>query len=369
MSEIRSDFPGGNVTNFEWLSPDLLRFEADPRGGLYAMWFHFVVEEPNSDLLQCELTNGPKSLGWPYQPYVRPVFRRAGEEWQRVPPTTLDPGTSAFQFSVSCQRSTTEIAFCYPYQLGDWNAFFGQHLAAAGGRIVELGEAEAGARLFAVEVGQGPKRILLTSRAHSGETPGTYTLEGILTGLIATGLEGLTVCAIPFLDAVGVINGMYGKERPPVDFNRAWVEDRTRPEILVYKDYLGSLPEPPVVAVDCHAPTATDPHCIECSSYPGAPADFADRLGRLVQTIAQACAMEPASALCMGKTHPHPGWYPDGFERSLSGHLQSTYGTLAFTMESAYHATHQGVTTSPSAWRMQGQLIAEGILSFLHAEG
>jgi len=369
MSEIRVDLPGGNGTNFEWRSADHLWFEADPRGGLYAMWFHFTVEKPDCDLLQCELTNGPRSLGWPYQPYVRPVFRRAGGEWQRVPPTALDTETGAFHFGVPCQRTTTEIAFCYPYQFDDWNSFFGQHLAAANARIVELGPAERGARLFAVEVGQGPTHIFLASRAHSGETPGAYTLEGILTDLIASGLEDLTVCLIPFQDADGVVNGMYGKERPPVDFNRAWVEDRTRPEVVAYKDYLESLAEPPGVAVDCHAPTATDPHCIECSSYADAPPGFDDRLSGLVQTIARTCEREPAAALCMEKTKPHPDWYPDGFERSLSGHLQSTYGTLAFTMESAYHATHQGETTGPSTWRRQGQLIAEGILSFLNAEG
>jgi hypothetical protein len=281
----------------------------------------------------------------------------------------VDADAGTVLFDVACRKTTTEVAFCYPYQHEDWQVFCREHLARFGLRRVDLGRSELGNPLFAVEVGSGPLGIWLTSRSHSGETPGSFTLEGILAEFADVQDPRLTVRAIPFLDLDGVVSGMYGKERPPVDFNRAWGTDPTRPEIRTYKEYLASLDRPPVVAADCHAPTATDPHCIEYSAFTGATSQWVNRLGGLVRQIARKCEQQPETALDPDKTRPHPGWYPDGFERSQAGFLQSTYGTLAVTLESAYHATHRGTVASPTVWRTLGRSIARGILGFLDEDG
>jgi len=361
---IRTDFPGGNGAAFEWPAPDRLRFEADCMGGRYSMWFHFVVEQPECDLLVCELVRAQTALGWPYNASVRPVFRVEGGEWERAAPPEIDAAAGAMRFEVPCRRRTTEIAYCYPYQLTSGRRFHEQSLAPAGARAVELGRSEGGHALLACEWGDGPVEILLAARQHSGETPGSFVLEGALAAFAGSGRADLTVRAIPFVDIDGVIAGMYGKDRPPVDFGRAWRGAR-RVEVEAYQRYLASLPHPPAIAVDCHAPSATDPHFVECGTHAGATPDFARRLKRLVEAVARRCAGNPLTALSAELTGAHPGWYRNGFEEAMSGYLQATYGTLAFTLETAYHAACNGEAVGPTAWRELGGSLAWGILDFV----
>ena len=263
---------------------------------------------------------------------------------------------------------TTEIAFCYPYQFGDWQRFYERRLASLGARILELGRSTGGNRLFACECGGGPVEVWLTARHHSGETPGSYSLEGLFTGLMTQAPRAFTVRAIPFVDVDGVVSGMYGKERPPVDFNRAWGGDTKRPEIETYKRYLSSLPKGPAVAVDSHAPCATDPHFIAYDFIQGPDPELPRRIEGLVARVTAECGREPDTALSEERGGLHPSWYPQGYDRCVSGFLQATFGTCAFTLESSYHATHTGLTVGPGTWRGLGGAVARGIIEFLREE-
>jgi len=86
---------------------------------------------------------------------------------------------------------------------------------------------------------------------------------------------------------------------------------------------------------------------------------------RLVECVTQRCAGNPRTALSAELTGPHPGWYPDGFERSCAGYLQATYGTLAFTVEVAYHAACNGEDVGPEEWRRLGRSVALAMTDFL----
>ena len=365
QTRIQADSPGGNGTDFEWLDSSTLRFAADRNGGPYSMWFHFVVEEPECDALVCELCHGETALGWPYRPWVRPVFRVAGGQWQRVPPTEVDAEGGTMRFRVECMRRTTEVAFCYPYQPSDWQSFYERDLRPAGARVAGIGHSEAGRPLLVYEWGDGPVEVLLVSRQHAGETPGTYALQGAFAGLVGLREPRLAVRAIPFADVDGVVEGMYGKERPPVDFNRAWRGEPRRVEIEAYKSYLESLARPPVIAVDFHAPSPSDPHYIDWGTCDGAPAEFEHRLTQLVERVSMRCAEDSRTALSAELTGRHPDWYADGFERSAAGYLQATYGTLAFILEVAYHAAGSGEEVGPAEWRKVGEAVAEGVRDFL----
>ena len=149
-----------------------------------------------------------------------------------------------------------------------------------------------------------------------------------------------------------------------MDFGRAWGGQRQRPEVEAYERYLASLPRPPAIAVDCHAPTAADPHFIECSAHAAAAPEFARRLERIVASVARRCAGNPVTALSPAMTRAHPNWYRSGFEAAMSGYLQARYGTLAFTLETAYHAACNGEAVGPRAWRELGESLAHGILDF-----
>jgi len=367
QTNVRIDFPGGNGIDFQWPSPGHLRFEADLRDGPCSMWFNFVVENPGSDVLHCEMVNGKTALGWPHQPHVRPVFRHDGEAWHRTPPSVTDKEAGRFEFDVECSGRATEIASCYPYQLADWEQFFARTLQPIGAEIVGLGKTGMGRDYFCCRFGGGPKVIWLAARTHSGETPGSYAMEGMLAQLADVCDPHVSVIAVPFIDLDGVVEGMYGKNRPPVDFNRSWHVEETRPEIRALKEYIDTLSAPPSMAVDLHAPTACDGHFI-CHSPTSLSPESAERLARMVKEIMAEAESDPGIALDPEMTGSHEGWYTNGPHHGMCGHLKATYSTIAFTLESAYHATHLGVEVGPPQWQKLGRLLARNVLSHIQED-
>jgi len=67
-------------------------------------------------------------------------------------------------------------------------------------------------------------------------------------------------------------------------------------------------------------------------------------------------------------TGSHEEWYTDGPQHGMCGHLKATYGTIAFTLESAYHATHLGAPVGPPQWRKLGRLLARRLFSHIQEE-
>jgi hypothetical protein len=362
LATVHVDFAGGNGAVFDWPGPDRLRFEADLKGGPVSMWFHFRVEDPACNGLHCELANGKTALGWPYRPHVRPVYRRPGATWQRTPPTTADKESGRFEFAVPCDGQTVEVAYCYPYQLADWEEFLRRTLQPAGAEIVDLGKTGMGRPYFACRLDRGPRLIWVAARAHSGETPGSYTLEGMLAEIAAARGTDIGFMAVPFIDLDGVAEGMYGKNRPPLDFNRAWCAEETRPEIRACREYLARLSRPPLIAVDLHAPTPYDSHYISHSPTLLAP-DKATLLARAVDAIVADAANDPALAMDPAMTGAHLGWFPQGEQHTMCGHIKQTYGAPAFAVENAYHATHCGAEVGPGEWRRLGRLIARHLMA------
>lgn len=101
-----------------------------------------------------------------------------------------------------------------------------------------------------------------------------------------------------------------------------------------------------------------------------APEIFRARVRRLAEAVTSACAASPATALDPEMTGEHHDWYaPHGFAGSLSGYLQAHYGTVAVTLESAYHRSTAGVLLTPTDWRSLGEAVGEGVSAWLREEG
>src|SRR5690606_20700503 len=101
--------------------------------------------------------------------------------------------------------------------------------------------------------------VYLIARQHSGETPGSWLLDGVVRYLSTP--EGqqisrnMCVWAVPFADPDGVADGSYGKDQTPWDLNRAWGSPR-RPEInAIQRDvHRWARRCRPQAIVDLHAP-------------------------------------------------------------------------------------------------------------------
>lgn len=360
MPIVRTDFPGGNGREFDWVSSDHLRFAADCGPGPVALWFHFRIEDFDGNRLVCEQTRGRTVLGWPFEPVVRPVCRRGAGLWKRSRP--LDVQSDTFRFELPEVAPNMEVAFCAPYQPDDWIHFLASHPCGHEARRLPIGRTENGLALDAWEWGDGADVVALTARAHAGETPASRVLEGMLDGFCAMGFVGLNVRVIPFLDLDGVTRGWYGKNRPPVDFYMAW-GNRARVETEAAARFLAE--KPPAVAVDLHAPLADNPSFLDLSLVDGASLRLRSDLSGLAADVLDALSATGPAAMDATRCVPHPAWFPDGFSLSLPGSLQARHETVAMTWESAYHVAADGSPISPESSREQGRRGAAAIVAFL----
>lgn len=365
---LNAAFPGGNAAGLRQTGPGRIEFRADPRGGPAALWYHFRVRAPGCARLRVDQVLDDALFGGLAAGRVRPVFRRTGGRWTRVANSALDAAARRFRFTVPCAGRDTEIAFCHPYQPAQWHRFAARVLRPAGARRVVLGRTEHGRNVEAWEVGDGPCTVLLTARHHAGETPGSYTLEGIVTGLLAALPSGVALRIVPFVDLDGVVDGLYGKNRFPHDPNCDWAPTATPhwAAVRALRAWLEAMPRPPRLAIDCHAPLAVHPHFLSWTVAVGMDAAFQKRMARVAESLRAACASHPATRLSPELTGEHPGWWTatGGFAASTPGYLQTRFSTLAVIMESAYHATHEHVSVGPAAWRRLGRALATGLRAF-----
>ncbi len=124
--------------------------------------------------------------------------------------------------------------------------------------IKELCKSREGRSVPYVTIGNGAKKMLLTSRHHACESSGSYVLEGVLGELLKTGVpEGIQVICVPFVDYDGVLNGDQGKYRNGRDHNNDYypLQEATYPEIAKIKE-IGKN-EDVLYAFDFHSPWHT----------------------------------------------------------------------------------------------------------------
>jgi hypothetical protein len=367
MKAIRTAFPGGNGIQFEWQASDCLSFTADPRGAEYALWFHFVVPTPLDGSLRCELRNASECLGWPFTPELRPVFRAAGGQWQRAPHAEVDEESGLWAFVLPCSGGDTEVAFCYPYQELDWLAFWQGMPQAESAEVRDLGTSAQGRPFRVYSFGTGETPLLLMARVHAGETPGSFTLEGLCEALLPhTGQ--LRVEVVPFLDLDAVVEGEYGKAKLPLDFYQRWgspLAAGTTVELV--EAYLESLARPPVVALDCHAPTANEPHYLDCMVATGPDSDLGRSMERLVSALLAEAAGSPATTLDASRCIAHEEWFQPSFLQSPAGYLQSVWGTLALTLEASYCCSG-GMLQDPTSWRALGRAVGRAVIQHLEID-
>ena len=122
-------------------------------------------------------------------------------------------------------------------------------------------------------VGEGEKTVLITSRQHACESPGTYVLEGIVRAFLESPLPHIKLLVVPFVDYEGVIRGDAGKDRKPHDHNRDY--NFSEPALYPETGRIRALAEEGKIltAIDLHAPHHSGmmndyPYIFECEDSP-----------------------------------------------------------------------------------------------------
>ncbi len=270
-ASVDTNIPFGNacnVTAVERAECTEVRFSADPHGGPESLWFCFrVCRDDTADIrrpLRLVLEHGNTMLGIDKAEHVLPVVRHAGGDWERLPPGQTEPlpdGRTDMFWTFMPTGRCVEIALCYPYGTSDLDALVQQSEGAL--RSDAIGVSQAGRPIVRVSndygsAGRSDRRrgVYVIARQHSGETPGSWVLDGFLRRIASLGDQAPLVWSVPLSNIDGVEGGDYGKDNFPFDLNRAWGTPPMRHEILVIKAdvALWRTRSDPVLGLDLHAP-------------------------------------------------------------------------------------------------------------------
>jgi hypothetical protein len=265
---VDSDIPFGNVCDVTIVTVDgvpEIRFAPDPHGGPECLWFCFrLVAQPktvscaaggqegaplaSNAKVRLTLQNPDNMLGGHQPQFMRPVVRYdGGEHWQRLGQAQvqeLPDGRLYISWLVDAPQRTLDVAYCYPYGRAEVEAL----VRDTGGywQVDTIGVSQEARPLLRLSNDYGDGRtasagegkrpgFYVTARQHSGETPGSWVLDGFLRHIASLGEHAPLVWAVPLAHMDGVENGDYGKDGFPYDLNRAWGRPPMRHEVLVYQ--------------------------------------------------------------------------------------------------------------------------------------
>ncbi|MCS7254318.1 MAG: M14-type cytosolic carboxypeptidase [Armatimonadota bacterium] len=278
VPKVSCDFDSGNVcavdikrSDYEWH----VRFAADPHGGTEALWFYFRVDSNAGDAFKLILTNAESCLGgrgdWSN---VHPVVRHLHgceqrvDDWQRCNGGTmhrLPDGRFEVSWDVRSLTGSFEFALCYPYTHRE----LGETLNACGGywRCDVIGVTQKGRSMLRLSNSYGSEKrdkpgIYILARQHSGETPGSWVLDGLLRyAPVELSPDELIIWAVPFANLDGVVDGDYGKDPHPIDLNRAWFSPLPmRHEVAVIQADIERFAKrcKLIAVIDLHAPAVLE---------------------------------------------------------------------------------------------------------------
>jgi hypothetical protein len=271
---VETGFPGGNAAAIAVGTREGIpevAFTPDPHGGPEVLWFFLrIVRDGNDpkagDPLRLALKHPENMLGGSCPEKLRPVVRAAGLDWARLPegrPELLADGRARMVWTVPVPADALEVALCYPYGQPDLAQLVRE--TREYWRVSTVGVSQGGRNLVRLSNDPGMSGstrpgLYLVARQHSGETPGSWVLDGFLRHVANHPERAPLVWAVPFAHVDGVELGDYGKDSFPYDLNRAWGDPPMRHETVVLHHDLGRWKErcTPRLALDFHAPGACE---------------------------------------------------------------------------------------------------------------
>ncbi len=369
--KVRTDVPYGNacdVTIEEDEKNAIIQFAADPHGGPESLWFFLRLEgeESSSDKLKLVLKYPENLLGGGNPESMYPVVRFKGHGWRRLHsgiPEERDDGRVNAVWFLDVESRTLDFAFCYPYGEPDLRKLVSD--TGDSFRLDKIGVSQNGRPLTRLSnyhrVNLERPGLFLMCRQHSGETPGSWVLDGFLRKLSNLGDETPFIWAIPLAHIDGVKGGHYGKDGYPYDLNRAWGHPPMRHETLVYKRDMGRWLDrcQSAIGIDFHAPGCCETGGIYC--FLPNPDTYSD-----AHRMAKRAADRISAKLgrYADENFPRVAQYSSRWETpSFTAHCcsQKIYG---LTIETPYGSS-KGLILTRRDYREAGALIAEAIASLI----
>lgn len=244
MLSIETDYPGANIL-IDSVDGLTVRLSVDLRDTA-GDWFYWSFAVRGARGRVQVHFYGPNPVG------VRgPALQRADGSWQWLGAQSLTK--DGFVWEADEPERAVRLAMAIPYQQNELEAFLVRQPAV---KASTLTLSRKGRPVELLNVGHGPRRVLLTCRHHCCESLASYALEGLLTAAAESDLgEQATLWAVPFVDKDGVEDGDQGKNRRPHDHNRDYGPRPLYPEVAAIQQLAAGWGDTPTaVALDLHCP-------------------------------------------------------------------------------------------------------------------
>jgi hypothetical protein len=303
---------------------------------------------------------------------VRPVVCMDDGEWRRVEETSLvqsPTGHVALQFETPEGCTDCSAAFCFPYGHSQLRRAVRE---TAGTWHIETLDVSAGGRplvrLLSPSAEGNEAGVYIVARQHSGETPGSWVLDGILRAVAGEDAGGplhdADWWAVPFVNVDGVVEGDYGKDPMPADFNRAWAPMPLRPEVYaIQRDmmhFAGRYGRR--LVLDLHAPGGGETGLYQFLPREGRPDEQRTAAESFAPLLAAQFPDVPAESISR---------VPDYPSRWDSNHTATCWawdhldGTLGVSIETSYQALTEEVRLLPEDYRDIGRRLAAVAVAWL----
>jgi len=373
MIRLQTSIPGGNAAHVS------LRHEGDtavvgfhpaPHGGPETLWFCFrLVDGEGTRQVHLVLHNVHNMLGGGRPQFLRPVLRLDAADWDRLPAPQLiehPDGRVDARWTIPAPRRHADIACCYPYGREELAALLKQ--TAGVWHCDTIGVSQGGRPIVRLAndygtAGSTRPGLYLVARQHSGETPGSWALDGMLRELAERGNDAPMVWAVPLANIDGVEQGDYGKDNFPYDLNRAWGRPPMRHETLVLQQDIGRWRTrcKAALAMDLHAPGACEAEGIYAFlPRPGRFPQVEQPLAGAAETI--RVALDCYAAAKFQRTADYPSrWETPNFTAYMN-----SLGVPGLSIETPYGLAGELLLTRED-YQEAGRRIARGILRHLGA--
>jgi len=355
----------------------VVEFMSEPRTSPEPLWFHVTCEGAGSRPVRFVWLNAMSCLGLGSQAAleaVRPVVQTDGGPWQRVGNVHVKPRRPTghvltFDTPGACDR--VSAAFCYPYAPADLDATL--DAAVPVWKRQPIGLSGHGRLLPRLYCPPKPRPRMcpgayVIARQHAGETPGSWVLDGLLRAVaeadVGDPIRQVEWWASPFVDLDGVVEGNYGKDALPWDFNRAWSRMPMRPEVLTIQRDMRAFARRtrPRMLLDLHGPGGAEKRFYQFLCRDGQPPEHRDLQKSFTPHLARHMPMIPADELALTPRYPSR-WNDTETATAWAWHeLDRTTGV---SLETTYQALRDGPWLEPDDYRDIGRRVARAVAAWL----
>lgn len=375
---VRTDIPFGNAcdvdVSFDGGVP-VISVAADPHGGPETLWFCFRIEDdgpsPFSGQVRLVVKHMQNMLGGARPETFRPVMRVGEADWNRLGPgrrLDLPDGRWSGEWTLDIPKFPVDIALCYPYGPSELDLLVSDSDGYWQADTIGVSQNSRPVVRLSNDYGEpGASRpgVYLVARQHSGETPGSWVLDGLLRHMAENKGRAPLVWAVPLVNIDGVVQGDYGKDNFPHDLNRAWGTPPMRHEVLVISRDIRRWRSrcDPRLGMDFHAPGGSETEGVY--SFPGRSSKNASVLRNTLgwaEHLGAALSDEYSDAEFV-----HIGNYPSRWATpGFSSYMVEEIEIPGMCVETLYASVRDRVL-DVSEYREIGRRFAEGIMDRLSA--